>query len=205
MTSHVIPLTELEAVNHLLGIIGEAPINSISDAAEQSPDATIARQTLANYSRTFQSKGWSWNTDLEYELSPNTDGEIELPYNCVSLNILESFHTDRGRYVKRGNRLYDRKKHTFKIDNTITADVVVLLSYDDLPHSVRDYVTKSAARHFQHAIQGETANYRYSTEDLMIALANAENNDTDGDDTNFLRNGMSSISLRILGRRGSGR
>lgn len=48
--------TELEAVNALLGAVGETPVNTLEDLG--FTDAAIALSVLRSKSRETQSKGW---------------------------------------------------------------------------------------------------------------------------------------------------
>ncbi len=54
--------SKLSAVNTLLAIIGEAPINSLNPPL--TGDASLAERTLDEVSREVQGAGWSWNTML---------------------------------------------------------------------------------------------------------------------------------------------
>lgn len=57
------PTTVLEAVNTMLSSIGEAPVNSLASGFE---DAELAESIINNVNREVQSKGFVFNTDLEY-------------------------------------------------------------------------------------------------------------------------------------------
>jgi len=76
--------TELEAVNVMLGTIGEQPVNSL-DISTIS-EVSIASNILFDISREVQTRGYSWNTDTEYPLAVS-GGEIPLPLNCIDVNI----------------------------------------------------------------------------------------------------------------------
>jgi hypothetical protein len=60
--------TELDAVNLMLSTIGEAPINDLS--ASGLGDVAAAKTRLALTSRSIQTAGWHFNTEIDYELSP---------------------------------------------------------------------------------------------------------------------------------------
>ena len=62
--------TQLEAVNTMLGHIGEAPVNSISNTAELPVSAANAVTILDEISREVQSEGWHFNTEIDKELTP---------------------------------------------------------------------------------------------------------------------------------------
>lgn len=162
-----VPMTELQAVNEILMSIREAPITSISDAAEQSGDATLALDRLRNTTRDVLARGWTFNTDLEYPLIPQpSTGEIFLPAGTVSADFCDQTYTHRGRFVIRGNRVYDRRDNTFNIGQTLRADIAVLLPFDDLPSPFRDLIAKISIRAFQQFILGEAGDIRFTTEDI---------------------------------------
>jgi len=70
--------SKLSAVNTLLAIIGEAPINSLNPPL--TGDASLAERTLDEVSREVQGAGWSWNTML-YDSIPldASTGQSQLP------------------------------------------------------------------------------------------------------------------------------
>lgn len=192
MDSYTTPLTQLEAINMMLASIGEAPITTFSELAEQSPDAQIAQDTLAQTSRALQSEGWPFNTELEFPLSPHpTTGIVELPAGCVGVKTTY----DKGRYVERAGKLYDRTKHTFNIGKTILADMIVLLAYDDLNQPARDLIAKTACRQFQSIVQGDNAVYRFQQVDIDTARAVFENTSDDEGAYNMLTHDPSTIAL----------
>src|SRR3546814_20980574 len=66
-------MTELEAVNEMLMSIGQAPVNTLN--ATGISDVNIARAELVKVSRRVQARGWNFNTDDAYKLSPDADGK----------------------------------------------------------------------------------------------------------------------------------
>ena len=60
--------TYLEAVNRILQMMGEAPVNSL---AGQFGLAQQAEEMLKDVSRKVQSDGWSFNTDYERDMTPD--------------------------------------------------------------------------------------------------------------------------------------
>lgn len=197
MSTYTIPTTELDAVNELLASIKESPITSLSDAAEQSPDATIAQSKLHLASRSVQARGWVFNTDVCYPLTPDdTDLMTYVPAGFLKASF-DSIH-DKGRYVVRGRRVYDRIKHTYFIGQIVYADVTVILDYEDLPQAGKDLVTKIATRAFQQFIMGEAGDVRFTTQDIENAQVTLENTDGDIGDFNMLSN--STLSHGIASR-----
>ena len=85
MTTQITPTTELQAVNTMLSVIGEAPVNSITGTT--TVDVSVAKNILDETSMSIQSQGWNFNTNYEYKsLSLDSDNKIPLPSNSPSLN-----------------------------------------------------------------------------------------------------------------------
>lgn len=195
MTTVVTPTTELEAVNTILMVIGESPISSLQEGAAVV-DAVLAQSTLSEVSRQVQTKGWHFNIDKGITLIPTTTGEIILPSNCLRVDTSEdSWDID---VAQRGNRLYNRKTHTYTFTQPLKVDMVVLLPFDQLPQAARHYITVKAARVFQARTVGSDALFQFSTvdeRDAMLDLKRAEGNTGD---YNILT-GSSSV-FRVLNR-----
>src|SRR5690606_10721927 len=96
------------------------------------------------------------------------DKEIILPGNCLRVDTVGF---DKGVDVaQRGNRLYDRQKHTYKFDKSLTVDMVVLLPFEELPEAARYYIAVRAARVFQARSVGSESLYQFTAQDEQLAL-----------------------------------
>jgi hypothetical protein len=146
-------MTELEAVNIMLGTIGEQPVNSL-DISTIS-EVSIASDMLYEVSREVQTRGWSFNEEDEYDLTPS-QGEIPVPPNALKVVV----NDPSGDYwVRRGTRLYNRTDHTYSVDSSVTAmpcTIVFFLPFTDLPQTARTYIALRTARKFQERIVGST-------------------------------------------------
>jgi hypothetical protein len=162
--------TLLDATNVLLRNIGEMPVNSLED--EQIQDARIAEQTLLEFHKEGQIRGWSWNREEQYPFKRDADsGEVEVPASTMSW--LVDPYQENGRYVLRGTRVYDKKNRTFKIDANdapIEADVVWLLPWDDSPEAYNRWTTIRAARVFSTRMLGSDSVTNYTAVDEQAAL-----------------------------------
>lgn len=149
----LIPTTELDAVNQMLGTILEAPINSLVGVG--SLDAQRALATLGEVSRDLQAQGWDFNTEQGMALPADPfSGEVALPANCVAVDTTgDDAELD---LVMRGSRLYDRVNHTFFIGRTVKVDMTVLLPFNQLPEAARRYIAVMACRLFQRRSVGST-------------------------------------------------
>lgn len=163
----ITPTTELEAVNLLLDVIGEAPISNLENSAVV--DAVKARAVLSEVTRATQQKGWHFNTEIDYELVPTVyEKEIILPGNCLRVDTTKAQRDFD--VVQRGNRLYDRKNHTYKFDRSLKVDMVILLPFEELPEVARYYISIRAARVFQARTVGSEALYQFNAQDETLAL-----------------------------------
>lgn len=168
MATAITPTTELEAVNILLEVIGESPINALTDSAVV--DAVNAKVVLSEISRAVQKTGWHFNTEENYVLVPSVfDKEINVPANCVRVTTTAE---DRFTQVAlRGTRLYDKTNHTFKFNKSLKVSMVILLPFEELPEAARYYITIRAARTFQGREVGSDTLEKFTEVDEMRALA----------------------------------
>ena len=159
------PISEIAAVNIMLGVVGQAPIVSL-----ESPvlGVAVAITVLAEVSRSFQTTGWSFNTQANAELGPSADedsGRIPLT------NILK-VTAPRKKLSVRGGYLFDADRYSDDFTDTTCTGLTIVhaLAFDDLPPSARYYVAVRAARTYQKRVLSETALDRFSAEDEYNAL-----------------------------------
>lgn len=170
--------TELEAVNTMLGCVGEAPINTL--LGDLPATIQIAVDLLRNTSRKIQKKGWSFNTEEHYELSLNGDSEVQLPANTLSCDLtIENGQVD---LVQRGLYLYDRKNHTYVLASNPKCTIVFFLAWDELPEAARDYITIKAARIYQDQTVGSIEHHRFTQQDELEAHTDFVNANSEAED-----------------------
>lgn len=135
-------MNKLQAINEMLACIGQTPISSLQ--GNKTARTVIAENILDSEIENTQLLGWYFNTEHNYRLHPDEDGEIVLPINTLKVDVERGF----SEYVQRGGRLYDLTLHTFKITEPITATLVFKLNFDELPPSAQKYITMNAANKF---------------------------------------------------------
>lgn len=146
-------MTRLEIINAMLASVGEEPVSSIKT---QHPSTITAMPVLNRTSRKAQARGWWFNQERGFPLSPNQVGEVLLPSNTLSAD--PSVYDDA--IVQRGNRLYDRYRHTFTIGQVCMADLVLELEIEDLPAQAGDYILAAARYEFYVNEDGDDAKAR---------------------------------------------
>jgi len=183
------PTTALEAVNVMLGTIGQSPIDSLPSEGGSTSfvDAVTAEQILHETSRRVQTEGWEFNTDYEYSIAPNVSDEIIVPSNTLKIVPDNCYRYLRGRLTQRAGKIWDRKEHTYEIGETYTYSITFFIPFDELPESARYYFTVKAARVFQDRMLGSDTLHRYSENDEAEARALLmEANDNEAENPNFL-------------------
>jgi hypothetical protein len=167
--------SKLEAVNTMLTSIGEIPVSSITSATTN--DVSIAIQILDHVSREVQSRGWFFNTDINYSLVPTNNNEIVLPANTLRVELAESSRLHN--YVERNRKLYDRVNNTYTISGTVKVNIVFLLDFEELPEVARHFVMIRASRIFQDRMLVSTELHKFHEADELQAYMNLK--ETEGD------------------------
>ncbi|WPM81374.1 hypothetical protein R5W60_06780 [Brucella pseudintermedia] len=164
MTSGLVPYTELEAVNEILAVGSNSPVSTLNE--NQVIDASLARNTLKAVLVEILSRGWAFNTEYGVELHPDQDGHIRLPRNTLKVKAV-----DGSAVVQRGSLLYDRTNRTNKFTSAVTVDLVIGMTFEDLPSTVRVCATITAARRYQDRFFGDEAVHSYTLQDEVQAKA----------------------------------
>lgn len=161
MAFDLVPTTELEAVNEMLGAIGETPVSDL--AVVGNTDTAIALRTLHGVSREVQSKGWWFNEDDRYTFTLNAENKAPLVAQILKVSPL-----GRGSSLltHRNNFLYDMRNQTDTFDTEAppTAKVTWFFDYELLPETARRYIAIRAARIFQKNVLGSEALDHYTTD-----------------------------------------
>lgn len=194
------PTTKLEAVNSMLSTIGEAPVNSLTSGLV---DAETAETILNEVSRSVQAHGWNFNSEPDYTVAADTSGNVVLPAEVIRADLANSvtkYRSSKKEYVQRGNKMYDKVKHSYNIGEALKLDVVVLLDFEVCPEVARRYITVKAARIFQERVVGSdslSAMNRNDEQEALFALREMEGDN--GDYNIFDDYGTASVLSRSIG------
>lgn len=142
--------TKLEAVNSMLGHIGESPVNSISNTNALPISAATAILVLDEVSRAVQAEGWQFNTEINVVLSPAGDATITLDDDVLEIDAIDTSID----IVQRGLSLFDRKNNTNLFTTDLKVNLTRLLDWTSLPEAARRYIVLRASRVFQGRIVG---------------------------------------------------
>jgi len=172
-TTTVSPTTELEAVNQLLSVIGEPPVNSFD--YEGVPSVSIARDEIKRVTRQVQAAGLNFNSE-EVELQPDENDHVYLPEGTYAVKPV-----DRTRnIVWRGDRLYDKDNNTDLFTEPVKMRLTRGFDFQDAPEHVRQYIVVKAGRIFQDRMVGSKELHQFNKDDEMearIRMYRMENTD----------------------------
>jgi len=142
--------TQLSAFNRIMAAVQRAAVSVVPN----SPDAEQeqALNALDDAAREVLSEGRSFNTDLEYDLVPVAD-EIAVPTDAISIEVLPEY-LDGDKFDIREGKLYNLVDSTFTITRSLKARVAFQVEFENMPETIRQYVTAKAARMFEESVQG---------------------------------------------------
>ena len=179
-------MTELEAVNEMLMSIGQAPVNTLTVTGIK--DVNIAKARLTSTTRRVLSRGFNFNTDENYELTPDVDGVILLPSGALKVEgMASSDNLTVRRHVTKGMALYNKAERTFVFTAPLPVKVTWAFAFEDLPETARCYIATAAGRRFQSKVVGSPILDRYEEEDEMKAWMLLERDERGSRKTNLFR------------------
>ena len=145
MASTTIDLdTELSAVNSILGAIGQAPVTSL---VYDNPEISFIYNLLRDANVDTQAEGWHFNTEKHVKYTPDTNGNILIANDVLQLDVSEGWTHRIHDVVRRNGKLYDKIDHTYDFSSldSIDLDVVLLVTFENLPIPFRRYITYRAS------------------------------------------------------------
>jgi len=186
--------TKLSAVNTLLSIIGESPINSL--VPPLTGDASLAESVLNEISTEVQGAGWSWNTMTYSNIPLDSSGHSTLPSNTLAVRFNPLSYPSQ-RFVLRGLKLFDRKKNTYDLRGSLgvhltgtasdlVAELVEELEWDNIPETGKRYIMIRAARMFANRAVTSSSIESYTREDEEQALQTLKRTEDMSQNHNFI-------------------
>lgn len=158
--------TKLQAINTMLSVVGEPPVNSLS---AQRADSLIAQNILDEVAREVLSYGWQFNTENDVLMTPETStGYIYIGDSIVRVDM-DPMYLNYD-IVIRGNRLFNRKTNTYVFSEVIKVIQIILMDFDDLPEVAKRYISIRAARIYQDRVVGSERLHGFNAQDEIAAL-----------------------------------
>ena len=190
--TQIIPTTELQAVNIMLSMIGEAPVNTITGVT--NVDVSVAKNILDETSMSVQSQGWNFNTVYNKVVTIDDDSKIPLASNIIQVDA----NVTNFRYMNivfRDGFLYDLDKDTDIFTTAPTIDIVTVEPFETIPEYARRYIAAQAARRFAARFVGAGDIVKFAQQDESDALINLQQSDARSGDVNLLEGDANTFSI----------
>jgi hypothetical protein len=172
---------ELEAVNLMLNSIGERPVNNLDSS--QRLDVIRAMATLNETNLLVQSRGWWFNEETEYMITPDANGVYTLEQDFIKVDPSSDYIRN---FVMRGKVLYDTDtKTTTGHTDDLAVDFIRLLPFDDLPQTARLYIARRAGVIFQTRSVGSPTLFEFTERDAQEAWGLLVQEEIENVDTNI--------------------
>lgn len=179
----------------MLALVGESPVLSLTTPL---PEVGRARSTLYQVSREVQSGSWGFNFEGGLELTPASDGRIQIPSAPYGVLRVDATDSQTDVVTRRGLEeddtgffLYDRKAHSYVFPSPLDVDITWFIPFEDLPEPAAQYIYIRAARRFQRIVLGSSEIEQLSQADEGMALMTLNSYDTAHADYNILDEGSS--------------
>lgn len=166
MATYSYRISKLEAVNTMLTLVGDSPVNTLSATTS---NAQIAELILDEVTKEFQYQGWHFNTESNVTLPRDNTNKIEVPDNALSIDVDNNVYPNLDIII-RGNYLYDKKNHTYEFSSDLKAEVIYFLTWDNLPEIAKRFVVLRAGRIFSQRLIGSAEQNSTNTIDENQAL-----------------------------------
>ena len=186
--------TKLQAVNTLLSIIGESPINSLTPPL--TGDASLADRVIDEISTEVQGAGWSWNTMIYKQIPLDANGHSTLASNTLAVRFNPISYPSQ-RFVLRGVKLFDRVTNDYDLRDSLgvamtggtsdlIAEIVEELAWDDIPETGKRYIMIRAGRIFANRAVTSNSIESYTSEDEANALQILKRTEDMAQNNNFI-------------------
>jgi hypothetical protein len=165
-------MTKLDAVNLMLASIGQSPVNTLSGTLPK--DVNKAVLALDSALREVLTQGWSFNSDTEYEMTPDGTKRIPIPSNAMTIDPTygEDYVPRYDATAPAGMYLYDTDKRSFnEFSSDVKVDIVWAYDFEQTPQHCRHYVAMKAARKFQSGIMASAVLHQFTRDDEAEAYA----------------------------------
>ena len=164
--------TKLQAVNTIISNIGQAPVTNLESG---NPLVEMAEQILDEITIAVLAEGWEYNMERGYPFTPDSNNQILIPDNVLSLDTKPG---DGTQTVIRNGKLYDRVKHTYEFTGQQKLDVTWLFDFEELPEAFKNYITIRAANVFAGRSVGSSEAVQFGQREETIARATMLEYDT---------------------------
>lgn len=146
--------TKLDAINLCMRSIGREGVDSEQSGDLDAEDAAKIVDIASQRLQANRGGGWWYNREPNWNLAPDSNGEITVPNNALSVLQCYGFQDRKIPLTVRAGKLYSTWDHTFDLRRYVNdkgflrLTIVSLLPFEHLPANVRVWVAYAAASEF---------------------------------------------------------
>lgn len=194
MTNPVAVMTEIDAINQMLVSIGQAPVNSITSTGIL--DVETAKLSLDTVLREVLTRGWSFNADFDYPITPDGSDNILIPATAMWVDPVDTSRDFVMRWDSGTAKMYDRDARSFTITDEVDVNIIWAFEFDSIPQAARYYIALRAARIWQSQVIGSDILFKFTELHEMEALAGLKRLESRTKRVNFVSSGAT-VSRRF--------
>ena len=158
----VYQIDTLTAVNAMLGLLNELPVNSLDDDHPLVP-AALSKLQMEN---SFVQADMLWfNTEYPTLHPDPVTKHVRVPIDCASADSLTSFPA----LSVRGGKLYNQDQGTLEFERPLRVRLHRILPFDDTPLTARQFILCRAKREFQADYDGDQLKMQKLERDIQMA------------------------------------
>ena len=154
---------------------------------QTNPDVAIALNTLREVSREVQSEGWSFNTEYDYKITPDSNNEIRIADDVLQMDLNQGYPENIEKdAVFRGGKLYDKKKHSYTwTAESVYVDILWYFEWENIPSPIQAHIVARAAAIVSSRIIGDTNQYQVLQQKELATRAQANEYECNQGDYSF--------------------
>ena len=144
----------LTAVNEIMGLNGVPPVTALNTG--DPGEVGEAERILDLINEKVQLRGWNTNRELQVDFTPGVGGVITFTADVLAAQYptVRGGHRTIGdpidAWCVRAGKLFNQVEQTndFSELSVVTLDIIRLITFDTLPHALRDHIIIRAAIQF---------------------------------------------------------
>ena len=154
---------------------------------QTNPDVAIALNTLREVSREVQSEGWSFNTEYDYKITPDSNNEIRVADDVLQMDLNQGYPENIEKdAILRGGKLYDKKKHSYTwTAESVYVDILWYFEWENIPAPIQAHIVARAAAIVSSRIIGDTNQYQVLQQKELATRAQANEYECNQGDYSF--------------------
>lgn len=176
--------TKLDAINLCMRAIGREGVDSEQSGDLDAEDAAKMLDIVSQRLQSNRGGGWWYNREPNWNLAPDTNGEVNLPNNTLSVLQCYGFNERKVPLTARAGKLYSTWNHTFDLRSHVNASgrirvtIVAFLPFEHLPVNVRMQVAYTTAAEFIAAKDGDKTQLQYCQSLAMQMTSEIQSEET---------------------------